>query len=46
MTDRRTRARTGAWWHRELRGEYVAPVRLPRRDPPPTEAFGAPTERP
>jgi hypothetical protein len=28
MTDLATRRRTGAWWHRELRGQYVAPVRL------------------
>jgi lipase maturation factor 1 len=28
MTDRQTRRRTGAWWHRELRGLYVPPVRL------------------
>ncbi len=30
MTDRETRRRTGAWWHRELVGEYVPPVRLGR----------------
>ncbi len=28
FTDRRTRARTGAWWRRELLGTYVIPVEL------------------
>jgi len=28
MTDRETRRRTGAWWHRELLGTYVYPVEL------------------
>ena len=30
MTDRQTRRRTGAWWHRELLGEYVPAIRLAR----------------
>jgi hypothetical protein len=28
MTDRATRRRTGAWWRRELRGEYFPAVHL------------------
>jgi hypothetical protein len=31
MTDRETRSRTGAWWHRELRGTYVPAAQLASR---------------